>query len=611
MAQQLICESCECGYAPTLLHCSHCGCGAHLAHIADKPHRRCDTECYPDYWLCQFDNPPQSFQLFPGHPLDRVGLKQALSTCVVVTFNGNKYDMPMIEAALGGATNADLKVLNDRMIVGGERVWHRMRWIDTIDLIEVKPGDGGLKAIMGTMHAPTIQDLPIDPSESVDWPKRALLREYCYNDLTGTALLEQTMSAQLKLREEMSADIGVDLRSKSDAQIAEAVMKATLGFKPEVPSVPPGTAFQYRAPDWVEFVYLDLLDVLRDTWFVVGDNYKVAIPGTIAGRLIRIAGSAYRMGNGGLHSTEQQRTIRTAPGYSLQDADVTGYYPESIRITGIYPKQIGPRFAEIYSGWIDERTKAKRAGNTKKANSLKIVNNGTFGKLGDRFSIFYAPSELIQVTLTGQLALLMLIERLEMCGVRVVSANTDGICTYCHDSLREMRTSVIAWWEKRTGYTMEYTDYTMIANQSVNSYVAITTKGKVKQKGAFAPPEPGPSGWPNPTTQVCVDAVVAYLRDGTHPAATVLSCQDVRQFVSVRKVDGGGTWQGDYLGKIVRWYYAKGGAPIVARKTGNKVAKTDGCRPMMTLTNGVPADLDYGWYVQEAKNLLDSMGIPL
>ena len=78
---------------------------------------------------------------------------------------------------------------------------------------------------------------------------------------------------------------------------------------------------------------------------------------------------------------------------------------------------------------------------------------------------------------------------------------------------------------------MEMTDFNLVAAQGVNSYVALTTDNELKLKGEFAPPEPGASGWPNPTGQVCVDAVVAYLRDGVPLATTVYACTDVRQFV--------------------------------------------------------------------------------
>jgi len=143
---------------------------------------------------------------------------------------------------------------------------------------------------------------------------------------------------------------------------------------------------------------------------------------------------SYAMGIGGLHSTESRVAMVAGPGRKLLSPDVVSYYPSLIIETGIFPQQIGPIFQEIYRGWYDKRLAAKRGGNKKDANSLKTLLNGTFGKLGSKYSIFYAPSELIQVTLTGQLALLMLVEAAELEGMDVVSANTDGIVTNIRDA---------------------------------------------------------------------------------------------------------------------------------------------------------------------------------
>jgi DNA polymerase elongation subunit (family B) len=93
----------------------------------------------------------------------------------------------------------------------------------------------------------------------------------------------------------------------------------------------------------------------------------------------------------------------------------------------LHPMQIGPAFNDIYSGWIDRRIAAKRAGDKKVADSLKTLVNGTFGKTGSVWSILYAPDLMLAVTLGGQLSLFMLIEQLELSGLRVVSANTDGV----------------------------------------------------------------------------------------------------------------------------------------------------------------------------------------
>lgn len=303
---------------------------------------------------------------------------------------------------------------------------------------------------------------------------------------------------------------------------------------------------------------------------------------------------------------------------------------------------------------------AELASQTSRANSLKTNLNGTFGKLGSKYSIFYAPSELIQVTLTGQLALLMLIEAMELAGIPVVSGNTDGIVMAVPDSAEDYARylSIISWWEQLTGFETEETEYVAVYSRDVNSYVAITTDGKLKTKGAYAPPEPGASGWPNPTTQVCVDAVCAYLQHGTPIEQTILSCTDVRQFVTIRDVKGGGVWSskqievddwvllvdtgsaqnvwaaaGDptktvkrksrpparmvwvddvKLGRMVRWYYSTDGAGTIRyRVTGATVPKSEGCKPLMELPVTLPADVNYLWYFAEARSLLNDVGVTI
>ncbi|MBZ4284144.1 hypothetical protein LAJ55_15175, partial [Streptococcus pneumoniae] len=80
-----------------------------------------------------------------------------------------------------------------------------------------------------------LQDLPFKPESSISLFDRCALREYCANDLSITRDLYETFTEQLALRESMSAEYKVDLRSKSDAQIAESVMRKLLAFKPEPP----------------------------------------------------------------------------------------------------------------------------------------------------------------------------------------------------------------------------------------------------------------------------------------------------------------------------------------------------------------------------------------
>ena len=586
-----------------------------------KPTLMMDIECYRDYFLVKFMSADTQgavdYELFDWHPLDIASIRVLLTNHRIVTFNGNKYDIPMLSYALAGATNEQLKQASDAIIQRNLQSWQFSDYVgvpilelDHIDLFEVAPGIGSLKMYGGKMHSRKLQDLPFDPSATIGWAERIALREYCGNDLQTTLDLWNTFPAQIHLREVMSEEYSVDLRSKSDAQIAEAVMKSLLPFKVDRPYVAPGTTFHYRPPEWLTFVDLEVLELLARSPFTVTDTGSVEMTKELEKTIIRIGRSAYKMGIGGLHSMESGTVHMADDNHTLTDHDVASYYPSLILVTGIYPQQIGEQFKHIYRSWYDRRLAAKHAGDKKTANSLKTLLNGTFGKLGSKWSIFYAPSEMIQVTITGQLALLMLIEMLELAGISVVSANTDGIVLKTPRNLEFLRHQVIRWWESVTGFVTEQTDYHLVASRDVNSYVAVKTDGEVKTKGAYAPPEPGPSGWPNPTGQVAADAVVAYLTDGVPVEDTVRQCQDIKQFVHIRQVKGGGTWQGEYLGKAVRWYYSTGDtAPILYATNGNKVARTDGCRPMMELVDMIPEDIDYDWYIAEARGMLADLGV--
>jgi hypothetical protein len=339
----------------------------------------------------------QHFETFPGHPLDTVGLRKALTTATMLTFNGNYYDHPMISLALTGASAAELWAANNRIIVPGGKgfmPWdfakfygiNLLLW-DTIDVMSVAPGMGGLKAYGGKMHMRKLQDLPIDVGTPIDLFDRPVVREYCVNDLDTTAALADRMSAQLKLREEMSLEYGIDLRSKSDPQIAEAVMKSLLPFEVVVPPVAIGATFHYRPPAWMRFQTPQMQDVFSTmcrTPFAINpsggvspayencyvdwgkDQVRLDPHGNFVKRptdwqhkLVTIGGMAYAMGIGGLHSTESRVSMVAAPGHRLLSPDVASYYPYLILETGIYPPQIGPKFQEIYRGWVETRMEAK------------------------------------------------------------------------------------------------------------------------------------------------------------------------------------------------------------------------------------------------------------
>jgi hypothetical protein len=603
----------------------------------DKPLAAFDSEIYKNFALFKFKRrdtgATREFRMYPGHPLNRRGLLLTLKGITSITFNGIVYDHPIVSYALAGATCEQLKELSDAIIMGNQKPWEVEKQfkfkrvnIDLIDLIEVMPTQSSLKTYGGKMHCPKLQDLPIEHTASISPPQREQLSLYCDNDLDTTLASYDKFESQIELRKKMSVEYGVDLRSKSDAQIAEAVIKAKvgalLGMKLQRPENVPRT-FKYQPPAWMRFetpLMQEVFETIKNETFTLTPSGGVVLPEAIRKLKITIGPSTYQMGIGGLHSTESCAAHYTDDDFMIVDRDVASYYPAIIINTGLYPKHLGRHFLHVYRSIRDKRLEAKKAKNKTVAETLKIVLNGSFGKFGNYWSAIYAPDLMIQVTVGGQLALLMLIEQIALAGqcmnhdLCVVSANTDGIVIKCPRAYYVDLNQIVDRWEKTTGFETEETRYKAIFSRDVNSYIALKDEGGVKLKGAYAPPEPVASSWPTPSGQVCVDAVCAFLEWGFSIEDWIRNCDDVRKFVYVRKVNGGASWNGQYVGKTVRWYKAnEGGAPMfyISKNTHgnhNKVAETDGCKPLMELPRLLPHDLDLEAYIAEAYDILMQIG---
>jgi hypothetical protein len=221
---------------------------------------------------------------------------------------------------------------------------------------------------------------------------------------------------------------------------------------------------------------------------------------------------------------------------------------------------------------------------------------------------------MIAVTLTGQLAVLMLIDRAEDAGIPIVSANTDGVVFHCPRSKEAELDAILSGWEADTGFTIERTPYRALYSSSVNSYVAVKPDGKTKRKGPLADPwsEGDLRGQmsKNPQMTICSEAVVRYLVDGVPLEETIHRATDPRMFVTVIRVATGGKWRGHRLGRIVRYYWSTDGESISYSDGVRKVAKTDGARPLPEMTAAMPPDVDRARYVAEAAKIAADLGIP-
>lgn len=585
-----------------------------------------DIECYRNYFLAMFTDErgrAKGYEIFGDDDSDYD--REAISALVthpeveLITFNGNSYDLPMLMLSLVGVGTSELKEASDGIIMDNLRPWqfyrkHGLREpaLNHIDLIEVAPGMASLKIYGGRLHVPKMQDLPIEPSAILSRDEAAAIRRYCKNDNALTWSLRNALLGQIQLRETMSEQYGVDLRSKSDAQIAEAVLKVE--FERLTGNEPMKTKvnyrrFRYEPPEYIRFITHDLKDALKticEADMFIKDTGHVEMPATITKMAVTIGNTTYKIGVGGLHSQESEVSYYADEGHTLQDRDVVSYYPNLMMNMGMSPGSFGSHFPTVYGAILERRLAAKRSGDKVTADSLKITLNGTFGKTSSKYSMLYSPDMMIRTTITGQLSLLMLIEILERCAIPVVSANTDGIVILCPVEREPLLDALVVKWEERTQLETEKTLYRSLHSRDVNNYIAISPDGKVKTKGVY-----GKAGlMKNPQNEICSEAVVAYLKDGTPLDVTVCYTDDIRKFLTVRTVNGGAVKEGYALGKAIRWYYATGVSGEITYKTnGNTVPRSDGAKPLMDLPDEMPDDVDYQWYLNECNEMLMSLGV--
>jgi len=573
-------------------------------------HAGFDTETFPNFFclnvqvvetmdrVCVHSDEPNWVQKL---------IKVMSSDLTFVGFNSYSFDQVVIAAATAGATPEQIKQLANIIIEQEMRPWQAYRkyrlpepTYDHIDLIEVAPGTfSSLKAYGARMNMPVLQDLPYEHDRVLTDDEKQEVIKYCWNDVETTISLFKWLEKEMLIRVDMGKEYGIDMRSKSDTQMAEAgfVKRLNIGRKENV--VP--YSVRYKAPSFITFEREDLqkllIDIQEHEYIMNQKTGHVTLPEFLEKEHVLIGQGKYQLGVGGIHSAHDKKVCHAIGGdYFITDIDAASYYPTIMINSNLIPQNTGQAFIDEYKAIYRRRLEAKRTGDKATNETLKISLNGTFGKTASRWSPLYSPDLMIAITLTGQLTLLSMIEQIEKRGATVLSANTDGIAIGGTKLQMQAIAQYVEEFSKLSGFEFEYTPYRVLAMKDVNNYIAVKMDRKTKAKGLYAPPDLKK----NPTAPVCAKAVAEWLARGTPFMDTIKNAQ-FTDFLSARSVTGGAVQGDHYLGRVVRWYAStdKSLPPLTYKKNGNKVPKTDGCRAAMIIDNKIPDDLDYTWYLKE------------
>ncbi|MBP8707695.1 MAG: hypothetical protein KBH94_03095 [Caldisericia bacterium] len=469
-----------------------------------------DIECFKNLFVASFKNinnreEKHTFIIGLGYD-DREQVKDFFSKeLTLVGYNSESYDCPMIRCLLDNNSDNINKVLfdlstklvddnfrRDTSILKLRYPKTKSSW-ESIDLMKMMAFDKvgvSLKQIAINLKWGKIQDIPIEPFQSVSKKDLNLIIEYNLNDVDITVALYDAVKEKLEFRKSLSNIYGVDFSSASDSKIANLILEK---YFVEETYADMEKIKKLRTPakkvllgeciaPYISFenaTLKELYDKISSTYVYDYNKYKYT-------EEIYFAGCKFSLGIGGLHTNDEPGVFISDDKYLIQDMDVASYYPNIIINNKYYPAHLGEPFINILKRLTQERIEAKEKGDKVKSEALKITINSLFGKLGSDVFWLYDPKKMLSTTITGQLGLLMLVEKLYNAGISVISANTDGIVCKIDRSLLEEYKKVTDAWAKLTNLSLEFTPYSLYVRRDVNSYVAVKQNGGgIKEKGIF------------------------------------------------------------------------------------------------------------------------------
>lgn len=163
--------------------------------------------------------------------------------------------------------------------------------------------------------------------------------------------------------------------------------------------------------------------------------------------------------------------------------DIASFYPSIMDVYKIAPAHMNEGVFVKLIHWLKEtRVTAKHSkedyidGIPKDvlAQVLKIVINSIYGKLGFEKGDICDRLAVLKVTINGQLMIMMLCESLELAGIEVVSANTDGIVVKLHKKNKAKFEEIADEWKRLTKLDADSEEYRCYINRDINIIGVLT-----------------------------------------------------------------------------------------------------------------------------------------
>ena len=515
-----------------------------------------------------------------------------------VGYNSRSYDVYIMKSLLLGMNP---KKTNDDIIYKGLKGWQisrdfrKKKFLDfdiyTKDSLKTKEG------FMGSDIRETEVDFNLNRKLTPQEVRQTI--KYNIHDVEQTLEVfrrnKYLYESQIQLIE--TFDLPIEMISLTQPQLTANILECE----------------KQEHDDEFKFKIIDQIHLKKyksaKEWFENPDNrdYKKSFD-------LNVCGVPHRFGWGGLHGCPELPLHAKG---RIFHVDVTSYYPSQIIKHGFMTRN--SKNPDRYKEVFDIRVALKKAGKKKEQQPYKIVLNGAYGMMKDKYSLAYDPKQANAICVNGQLMLLDLLEHLEPY-ITLIQSNTDGLIIQVDDDQEKIDKvmEICHRWEHRTGMGLEQDEITEIFQKDVNNYVFRFKSGKLERKGAYVM-ELDDLNYDLPIVN---KALVDYMMNNIPVEETINNCDMIKEFQKIVKVSSnyeGGWHNGENLtDKTFRVFASKDQNDTYLGKykyqgaTIEKFANTpEHCFIMNESVNGVKVSkkLDKQWYIDLALKRLEDFGI--
>lgn len=434
---------------------------------------------------------------------------------------------------------------------------------------------------------------------------------------------------QIQIREDIKSEFGIPCMNYSNAKIGDEIIKIFYCTEKKIryEQLPRSGLFRKEIhlakgiPSYVSFQteqLQELLKEVRGTVIKQNETYN---------KKFKFYNETYKLAKGGLHTASENKQYHSDDEYVIIDADVSGYYIVTAIKRGYYPEHLGRPFLTGYTKMYDKRIALKPLSKTDKrikgiVQGLKEGGVAVFGKSSDIESWLFDKQMTINICISGELTLLMLIEQMELAGNQCIMANTDGATFIVKRSETEKFYDICKKWCEMTEYELEYQEFKSLWFSNVNNYLGVKSDGTVKKKGdAFLTDY---EVYKDKSNRVIPMALEEYFVKDTAPEVFINNHSNIFDFCSREKVNRDfylrsmeGSKEEKY-NKLIRQYVSTSGVKLYKMKRDTcqtnaaKVSEVVAGEPYQTLLNRPVAEefpnhlknVKREWYVQKVKDVI-------